>query len=162
MKTMLIALVAATTMSFGSVAFAGGNKVVKRVHVGGHDVLFEDCDGSCSRHFSLVALEFADGRVIGQYDDRWNPHDGFHAVIDCLSIIGNEAWVSGWITHGNMGGEDMTGLPVATRVQDNGKSKNDPVDMISFSWVGDPRPCTDYVEYELLEMPKGQVVVKEK
>ena len=55
---------------------------------------------------------------------------------------------------------DLTGLPVATRVRDNGTSAKDPADQISYSFLGDPRPCTDHFDYVLFKAPEGQVVIK--
>jgi hypothetical protein len=137
-------------------------QVIHRVHVGGPDY----CNAigqrpGCDANFTLTALEFLDGRVIGQYSDIFSGGtDGIHAVIDCLSVNGNEAWVSGWITHGTIGNSDLSGLPVATRVRDLGNSPNDPPDQISFSWIGDSRPCWYQTNYPVFDVPQGQVVVE--
>jgi hypothetical protein len=109
------------------VAIPAHAQVVHRVHVGGPDA----CEGfglepGCDANFSLVALEFADGRVTGNYVDRFAEGAGFHAVIDCVAIDGNEAWVSGTIVTGILGnGFDLTGFPVLARVRDNGTSPRD-------------------------------------
>ena len=75
--------------------------------------------------------------------------------------------MSGVITSGRFTFEDgevfdLTGLPVWTRVRDNGTSANDPPDQIGFSIIGDPTPCTDrLVEgFDLLDAPEGQVIVR--
>jgi hypothetical protein len=143
-----------------SSAFANG--VIHRVHVGGPDA----CEASgfdgpgCDANFSLNALMFSNGRVTGNYTDRFANGDGFHAQIDCLFVDGTDAWVSGWITKGRMGDTDLAGSPVATRVRDNGTSANDVADQISFSWIGDDTSCLVAVPYQLLDMPDGQVVVE--
>jgi hypothetical protein len=159
------------TMAFvlvlGPAALATG-PVVHHVTAGGPDacVFFGFEHPGCDGNFSLVANEYADGSVSGQYTDRFARGDGFHAVIDCVSVVGNEAWVSGVITQGTFtdpdtGEEfDLTGLPVATRVRDNGTSGNEPADEISFSFIGDPTPCTDQAPYPLNEAPEGQVRVR--
>lgn len=158
----------------------GPNPIVHRVIAGGPDAcgsifgLHPGCDGN----FTLVAIERADGTVTGQYIDRFANGDGMEAVIDCLVVDGNRAWVSGTITRGQYttldanGDEivvDITGFPVATRVQDNGTSADDPADQISFSWfelefLGEvfpfPGPCTDMDELDLFDAPDGQVIVE--
>jgi hypothetical protein len=114
----------------------------------------------CNGNFSLVANVYADGSVSGQYTDQFgHGNGGFHAVVDCVSIFGNTAWVSGVIKQGNLGTADLAGVPVVTRVQDNGKSANDPPDKISYSWIYDARPCTLRLNYPLLDAPEGQVTV---
>lgn len=149
-----------------SIASAGG-PILHKVHVGGPDL----CDHfglqpGCDANFSLNAKLFVDGSVSGQWTDQFGGGwGGFHAVIDCLSVEGNEAWVSGVITQGVFHdletGEDFdfTGFPVGTRLVDNGTSANDPPDQISFSFVGDSTSCTEQPDYELLDVPRGQVKV---
>ena len=111
------------------------------------------------RKFPLVANVYADGSVSGQYTDQFgHGNGGFHAVIDCVSIVGNIAWVSGVIKQGNLGTTDLAGVPVVTRVQDNGTSANDPPDRISYSWFT-AIPCTNHVAWQLLDAPEGQVKV---
>lgn len=148
----VFALVAATAVQA---------RVVHRVHVGGPDICgFGGSDPGCNANFSLHAMEFANGRVRGQWTDQFGDGDGFHAVIDCLSVSGNEAWVSGVITHGSLGELDLEGVAVATRVRDNGRSQNDPPDEISFSWIYDDTTCTEQVSYDLIPIPQGQVAVE--
>ena len=55
----------------------------------------------CDGNFSLTAIKRTDGSVSGQYTDRFAHGDGFHAVVDCLVVDGNQAWVSGVITSGS-------------------------------------------------------------
>jgi hypothetical protein len=112
-----------------------------------------------------VAIQYADASVSGQFIDRFWDGRGFHAVIDCLYVDGNEAWVSGLITSGWLAGE-----PVSARVRDNGTSANDPPDQISYSHAGPTGgnhphgTCEDHEElepyYELFDTPQGQVVVE--
>lgn len=146
-------------------ASAVDSPIVHRVSVGGPDA----CTGlgfphpGCDANFSLTAKQYADGSASGQWTDRFsqaNGGGGFHAVIDCVNVIGNTAWVSGVITHGTFAGQDLTGLPVVTRVRDNGTSANDPPDQISFSFIGNPTPCTVPLNYVLLAAPQGQVKVR--
>jgi len=131
--------------------------VVHRVTAGGADI----CEAlglptGCDANFSLVAIEKADGSVSGQWQDSFGQgNGGFHATVTCLSVNGNEAWVSGVITSGNFQGSDPTGLPVITRVVDNGQSG----DQIGFSFVGDPTSCLDEPNLALFDLTHGQVKV---
>jgi hypothetical protein len=136
--------------------------VIHHVSAGGPDAC-EATGGAhpgCDGNFSLVANLSADGTVSGQYIDRFAKSYGFHAVINCVSISGIDAWVSGVITEGTLpDGTDLTGWPVAARVRDNGTSANDLPDQISSSRIGDPRPCTRQLPYRLFDAPQGQVIV---
>jgi len=135
-----------------------GTGVVHQVSVGGHDL---DIAGTTDANFSLVAIEHGDGSVTGQWTDQFGQQEGgFHAAINCLRVVGNQAWVSGVITSGSVPGFDLTGLPVATRVSDNGSSANDPPDQISFSFIGNANPCTAQQNFPLLDMTDGQVSVR--
>ena len=137
--------------------------VIHHVSAGGPDaceaINGPDSHPGCNGNFSLVANVYADGSVSGQYTDQFgHGNGGFHAVIDCVSIVGNIAWVSGVIKQGNLGTTDLAGVPVVTRVQDNGTSANDPPDRISYSWFT-AIPCTNHVAWQLLDAPEGQVKV---
>jgi hypothetical protein len=159
---------AAIALILTTMAWATG-PVVHRVSAGGPDacVAFGATHPGCDGNFSLTAIEYADGSVSGQYTDRFANGDGFHAVIDCLVVEGNQAWVSGVITSGRFTdpdtGEvfDLAGLYVFTSVQDNGTSANDPVDQISLSFIDFvPTPCTEKPAVPLLDAPEGQVTVR--
>jgi len=131
--------------------------VIHHVSVGGPDT---DGANHTDANFSLHANQYADGSVKGEWTDQFGQGDGgIHVQINCLLVQGNEAWVSGTITSGTVAGVDVTGLPVVTRVQDNGKSANDPPDQISFSFVGNATPCTAAPNLPLNPMTHGQVTV---
>ena len=136
-------------------------QVIHRVNVGGPDIC-EDLGSpiGCDADFSLVALEFANGRITGQWSDRFAGGDGFHAVIDCLVVDGQNAWVSGLITHGSVDDFDLAGFPVWAQVVDNGTSQNDIPDRISFSFILDSTPCTDKPDLGTFAIPQGQVRVE--
>jgi hypothetical protein len=154
MKTIikrLVVIALAISLLPATVASAKG-PVVHRVSASARDPFAS---------FTLTAAIFADGSVSGQYTDQFPQiGGGFHAVLDCVSIVGNDVWVSGTIITGSADGQDLTGLPVATRVRDNGVSANDPPDDLSFSFIGDPTPCTEHVDYPLYTSPQGQVVIR--
>jgi len=158
---VLVLMLAATASA------AGKGPVVHRVSVGGPDA----CEAwglspGCDANWSLVAIQHADGSVSGQFIDRFWQGWGFHATIDCLYVEGNDAWVSGEITNGYFGGEDRIGEHFSARVRDNGTSANDPADQFSYShtgegWEGHPHgTCLEQPDYELFDVPQGQVVVK--
>lgn len=162
-SVLLISLLLAT------VAAAGG-PVTGRVIVGGPDVCaaFGESPG-CDKNFSLVAIKYADGRVSGQWTDRFGGGlGGFHAEVDCLVTDGNDAWVGGVVTKGVIhdpeSGEDfdLSSIRVSTMVRDNGTSANDPADQISFSFLEFDAPyrtCTEQPTYPLFDVPQGQVLI---
>jgi hypothetical protein len=166
-RKRVVATTSALTVSVASIlvgatmAWASG-PVVHHVTVGTPDACvalgFEH--PGCDANFSLVANQYADGDVSGQYTDRFANGDGFHAVVDCLVVVGNDAWISGVITHGRIGDIDLAGLEVLTRVRDNGTSQNDPADQISFSFIDVDLPdCTEQPDLPLFDTPQGQVRV---
>jgi hypothetical protein len=161
---LVICSVLLISLLITTVAAAGG-PITHRVSVGGPDFCAEwGTSPGCDKNFSLVAIQYADGSVSGQWTDQWGGGTGgFHAEINCLSIEGNDAWVSGVITKGVLRnpdtGEklDVAGWTVSTRVRDNGTSANDPADQISLSFPYGI--CTEQPEYPLFQAPQGQSVV---
>jgi len=148
--------------------------VIHRVSIGGADI----CEAlgaptGCDANFSLVAFEYADGSVSGQWEDSFGHGNGsIHVTVTCLSVVGNQAWVSGVIKHPKA----FAGVPVLTRMSDNGTSANDPPDEISFSFFnpmlnGVPLTCStnpkvrtnaagDNVPIPLITLTHGQVKVR--
>lgn len=134
-----------------------GNGIVHRVSVGSHDA---DIAGQTDANFSLIAIQYGDGSMSGQWSDQFGQADGgIHVAVNCVHVVGNQAWISGIITKGAAGGVDFAGLPVITRVADNGDSANDPPDAISFSFIGVAAPCTATPNLPLLALTDGQVTV---
>ena len=139
-------------------ASARADGVVHFASVGGHD---QDPAGHTDANFSLVAVMHGDGSVTGEWTDQFGQgQGGIHVQINCLFVQGNEAWVSGTITSGNLSGADLSGLPAITRVRDNGKSANAPPDQISFSFIANATPCTAAPNLPLFSMTDGQVTVR--
>jgi hypothetical protein len=158
---VLAALITGLLLSAAPAVFADG--VIHHVSAGSPDI----CAGfgarpGCDANFSLVATQYADGSVTGVFVDVFGKgFGGTRAVIDCLSVVGNEAWVSGVIISGHADGFDLTGLPISTRVVDNGTSTNDPPDQAGFSRRGDQAYlCTDQPDDDLFDLLQGQVSVK--
>ena len=156
----------ATACAFALVlvtASSADSPIANRVSAGGPDACVSLLGGDhpgCDANYSLTATLLTDGTARGQWTDRFANGDGFHAVIDCVSVSGNTAWVSGTITHGTVGDFDLAGFDVSTSVQDNGKSANDPPDKISFSFIGFGLPCSLQVPFDLGDAPEGQVQVR--
>lgn len=160
LPTVIVALVLFLLLAAGASA---KGPVVHHVSVGGPD----NCVGlgaevGCDANFSLLANQYADGTVSGQWSDNSAfLAKGAHVVIDCLVVDGNEAWVGGVIVKGTLlDGTSLVGWPVGARLRDNGTSANDPPDQFSFAQPGDPTPCTEQPDYELVDAPQGQVQVR--
>jgi len=74
--------------------------------------------------------------VTGQWVDRSTPANGgggTHVAVNCLNVIGNQAWVSGVVTQAN--DPAAVGLIATTTVIDNGRSANDAPDEISVTFI---------------------------
>src|SRR2546426_2620598 len=101
----------ATTSAVNRPLFdAQGNGVMHQVSVGSSDIVPPGTDAN----FSLVAIQHGDGSVSGQWQDSFGkdaPGVGVHVAIDCVNVVGNEAWVSGVATD-----KTFAGQPVITRV----------------------------------------------
>jgi hypothetical protein len=155
--------VAVSAVLIGATIAWGTGPVEHHVSAGGPDacIAFGFEHPGCDANFSLVANQYADGSVSGQYTDRFANGNGFHAVVDCLVVSGDDAWISGVITQGRIDGIDLAGLEVLTRVRDNGTSANDPPDQISFSFIDFELPdCTEQPDLPLFDTPQGQVNVQ--
>jgi hypothetical protein len=158
MRTFRISSLALALSALLASAAARADGVQHHVSVGGHD---QDPTGHTDANFSLVAILYGDGHASGQWTDQFGQgQGGIHVEVNCVFVAGNEAWISGIIKHGNVNGADLSGLPVITRVQDNGKSANDPPDAISFSFIGNATPCTAAPALPLFPMTDGQVSVR--
>lgn len=141
-----------------------GNGGGHKVSVGGADMVPAGGPGY-DGNFSLVAIQDKNGNVKGQWSDQFGPRNGIdggiHVAIDCLVVDGNQAWLSGFITHGNVNGVDVSGQYALTRVQDNGTSAHDPSDQISYSYFDvTGLTCADRPDIPMFDTNNGQVKVK--
>jgi hypothetical protein len=112
----------------------------------------------CNANFSIEAQQLADGSARGNYTDQFgHGNGGFHAVVDCVSVSGNKAWVSGIVKSGtyNLNGR------IITEVVDNGTSAKDPPDTITYSYIASLNfNCkTQPNLLPQVAVPKGQVKV---
>jgi hypothetical protein len=145
-------------------AFNGGhgNPVVHRATLAGADANIWYPPGDAA--FSIIALQFADGTSRGQWSDPFyvepgGPPCGLHVAVDCLNVVGNTAFISGYVTQDKCG--EAVGLPAYTQLVDNGPAEDD---LMSRSFVGLPFDCTAQIDlgpHGLLHTPRnGQVIVK--
>ena len=174
MSTSRIPLILATAFAFGCSESAvaptaesngpmlAGSAVIHRVSVGGPDACaaFGEKPG-CDANFSLTAVQRVDGSVTGEGQDQLSHihgGTGVHVQIDCLRVIGNQAWVSGVIDHSRV--PELVGGHVIARVQDNGTTANDPPDLISIFEEDTFGGCLAAPDLQLSQAPQGQVVVR--
>ena len=151
----VVALVAGLVLALRPAASA--NSVIHRVSVGSADIAPPP---GTDANFSLSAIEFDDGTVTGQWQDtffgRGTPAVAVHVKVDCLVVVGNEAWVSGVVRRPGF----LAGLPAITRIRDNGTSANDPPDQVSFTFIDIGVTCTDQPDLPLFDLINGQVTVQ--
>ena len=160
-RSMVPAVLVASLLLLGtSAAFARG--ITHSVSLGGPDACTTfGVKPGCNGNFSLVAKQSANGTVTGQYADQGgHGFGGWHGVVDCLSVDGNEAWVSGVITSGDFFGLPIVGWPFVLMLRDNGTSAEDPPDQAAFAEIGNDTPCTEQPDLELFDIPQGQVTVR--
>jgi hypothetical protein len=141
----------------GPLFAAGGNGVVHRVSVGSHDIVPPGTDAN----FSLIALEKGDGTMTGQWTDQFGQGEGgVHVDVNCVSVLGRDAWVSGVVTHSNREAAPV-GSYAITRVRDNGTSENEPPDEISFTFIRlAPLNCQLRPALPLFPLQGGEVKVE--
>lgn len=95
------------------------------VHVGGQDICsYFEAGPGCDGNFSLVAFQHPDGSASGSWTD--GPFGG-NLKVDCLDVVGNEAWIGGVDRENPLEPE----FRWISRVVDAGQSANDPPDSVS-------------------------------
>ena len=156
MKGVLLLLAMLALFVVPTSTAVGDNGVVHRVSVGSHDFTPPGVDAN----FSLIALQKGDGTMTGEWTDQFgHGNGGVHIAVDCVSVLGNDAWISGVITHSTF---ELVpaGTPVITRVRDNGTSQNDAPDEISFTIpLGSPLSCQTRPPLPLFPLDGGEVKV---
>jgi hypothetical protein len=82
-----------------------------------------------------------------------------HVAINCLAVVGNNAWLGGTITEST---DPMSvGLEIVWRVQDNGQGQAAPPDMVSTVVPGvAPGECYSMPDLGLIPWTNGNVEVK--
>ena len=154
----LMALVVGVSLVITPAAVARGGRPAHIVSVGSNDIFLVPPGGD--GNFSLIAIEAADGSVSGQWHDSTGRGSFLHMEVSCLSVNGNEAWVSGTITNASPDFAAAIGTPAKTRVRDNGRSNTEAEDEIgSTSPTASADDCLAEEPLALFEINDGQVKV---
>jgi hypothetical protein len=158
MKRFIIVtiLVLAVVLLSASEALAG--RPVHQLVGGGHipDFLFAEMT------VVLSARIDADGVATGQIEyHRGEGYIVLHGVVDCLSVQGNEAWVSGIVTQSNGTIPANLGLQFIFRIRDNGQGAN-VVDEWSGMWLTSPgwSACSAQGAFGLYPWDNGNFAVR--
>ena len=105
------------------------------------------------RTFSFAAVTQNDGTATGQAVVINRAQESrTHIEIVCLNVIGDRAYLGGYITGSDVDSE--VGLPVIFAVEDNGQGAGADADVMTLVLVGDPGDvpdCHDPVLVELLD-----------
>lgn len=115
--------------------------------------------------FAFHARELKDGTVKGSYEVRAHAFDiRLHGNIDCLSISGNSAIMSGVVTHSNFPPFPV-GIDAWFRVVDNGEGANAPADEWTDLFVFSTNDCTSPEPFDgfpapLIPIEAGNIQVK--
>jgi hypothetical protein len=151
---LFLALVAGALLSVGSTASGAG--VTHRVTVGSADVVL--FPPGTDANFSLVAIE-QNGTARGQWHDQFADGSFVHVDVNCLEVVGNDAWLSGPIKKTSPDLAFLVGEIAVTRVRDNGTSANDPADQVSLStaFAGD---CHGKPNLTLYDLNNGEAKVQ--
>jgi hypothetical protein len=121
-----------STLVMSAKADQAVGKAVESVTGAGH-IRFNEDD---YRRMSVTAKKNSDGAVSGQFEfHRFN--GPVHGEVTCLTVIGNEGYIGGSITHypadpAEIGNEFMF------MVRDNGEGGNAPPDQITYTYLGIP------------------------
>ena len=142
-------------------SFKSANAPVHLVSAGGV-VDFSLFPGGGAEFYGLHASIDGNGVARGQVQIDFSiPDVTFHMDINCLSVVGTDAFLGGTVTQTH----DATQIPVGThfffRVQDNGEGNAAPPDALSFFFfVQDPGICTGNFLVDIFPWTHGNVQVK--
>jgi hypothetical protein len=164
MKTLMVTIAQATFLAvLASVGTAGP------VHwaSGGGTVEYE---GALNTH-QFAAQVDADGNVKGQAEFQLRYIDTtIHAEVNCLEVVGNDAWIGGTITRSSNPAVVGVGLDILFRVEDNGEGNDQvlkraqvrriPPDMTSHLVWGAVPSCKTTPPLFLTEWTNGNVQVR--
>src|SRR6266540_2401140 len=163
MKTLLVTIAAATLLAVLVSAGTAGRGLdwmdSTPVHwaSGGGTVEYA---GALNTHAFIAQID-ADGNVKGQAEFQLRYIDTtIHAEVNCLAVVGNEAWIGGTITRSSNPAAVGLGLDILFRVQDNGEDDAPPADMTSQLMWGAVPPCNTTPPLGLIQWTNGNVQVK--
>jgi hypothetical protein len=110
-----------------------------------------------SRTINIVKYE--DGSVEGWYHARGRAGAGAHirARIECLHVVGNQAWASGTVVAA--ADPNNIGRPYAVRVIDNGEGANSMPDEVGSARFID-YDCATEPDISLRQLTTGNIVVR--
>ena len=117
--------------------------------------------GTDSTQISGVAEIDDSGSVRGQAEFHvvvGSDTTEFHVVVDCLTVVGNQAWIGGVISH-SATNPGLEGQRTVWTVIDNGEP-GIAVDQGSIPVPGDTRPCVTQPSLTLLPWAAGNVQVR--
>ena len=159
MKTLLVTIGAATLLAAlvsarGPVQWS--EDPVHRASGGGT----VEYGGALNTHAFTAQID-ANGNVKGQAEFQLRYIDTtIHAEVNCLAVVGNDAWIGGTITRSSNPAVVGLGLHILFRVQDNGEGDAHPPDMTSQLVWGAVPPCDTTPLLSLIEWTNGNVHVK--
>ncbi len=138
---------------------AAGKGIVAQASGAGHITI-----GGDLRTFSFTAQRDSDNNSRGQAELHNRSTDSsIHMKLNCLSVSGNVATMSGVVTGSNVTGAPFgEGNPVWFRVVDNGEGADAPPDLISlvFFFFGPPGlPCTSPLANATIPIEGGNIQV---
>lgn len=131
--------------------------------------------GTFIDHYSFIALSTAPSLTApfaakGEFEGGYDLVSGglsvrIHGTVDCLSIVANQAWVSGPIEQYIENGVQLptTNRQFLVRVIDNGEGANDPPDRPSF--IAEPfipQTCRNRAALTLSQNESGNIQVRQK
>jgi hypothetical protein len=125
---------------------AGGNPSAS-----GQGILTSDGE---LRTFSFTAVQHKDGTVTGQAEVNNRALNlRVHIEIVCLNIIGNRAYVGGFVTQSSLPSFTVPGDTAVFAVEDNGEGANAASDRITLTGfaVFDTLDCHDPVVIDVLD-----------
>ena len=132
----------------------------------GQAILPEEALFGYFQNFSFQARENQDGSITGtmEFNCRQPWSGRVHGTIDCMTIVGNQATMSGVVTHSDIPGY-QPGRLFWFRVVDNGEGNNSPADQFSDVWglpEGISIPCTESlpINFDMFDIEHGNVQVK--
>jgi hypothetical protein len=159
MKTTSVLI--ATLLTVGAGMSAGtaiaGNGIVASATGSGQITV-----GTDLRTFSFTARTDSNNNSSGQAE-LFNRNSGirFHITLNCLSVVGTVATMSGTVAQDNASGA-YVGDPVWFQVVDNGEGAGAPPDLISlvYYFVGAPGvPCTSPLAPATIPIQSGNIQV---
>ena len=134
----------------------------------GHSELSTPTGNRAAEQHSFIALSTdpaptAKGQVEMHTVFTFGSEGTVHIDVDCLVIVGNQAWFSGPAKKNVIDGVTQPpGLYLVFRVQDNGEGANDPPDAASPGFSGPPMACRFMPAFPLVPNANGNIQVRQR